>query len=89
MKFLAIVLLIMSAVVFAACDDRGPAEREAARQANRLETSAGLLNSMFYFRDDRAQPAICYAYLWKGQSHGGPALATVPCEAVEHLLINR
>ncbi len=37
-----------------------------------------------YFEDRRT--GICFAYLWEGGDKGGPALAVVPREQVEHLL---
>lgn len=43
--------------------------------------------SVLYFKDTRPTPPICFAYVWGGGSHGGPGLATVPCAAVEHLLV--
>jgi len=41
-----------------------------------------------YFRDERVDPPICFAYLWAGGANGGPALSTVDCCRVEGLLVN-
>ena len=43
-------------------------------------------SDIFYVRDNRAKPALCYAYMWGGSYHGGPGLAEVSCENVRHLL---
>jgi len=32
------------------------------------------------------QSGLCFAYVWQGGLHGGPAIAAVPCEKVEPLL---
>lgn len=32
------------------------------------------------------QSGLCFAYVWQGGMHGGPALTNVPCEKVENLL---
>jgi hypothetical protein len=89
---MAIVLALLSLTLFASCASPTPAEQEAARQAYRLEAAVRILDSTIYFRDVRAQPPVCYAYLPPSGRIGlpkGPALAAVPCEAVERLLINR
>ena len=39
---------------------------------------------IMYFEDKRT--GLCFAYLWEGGDEGGPALALVPREQVEHLL---
>jgi len=32
------------------------------------------------------QSGLCFAYVWQGSIYGGPAIANVPCDKVEHLL---
>lgn len=41
--------------------------------------------ALLYFKDDRT--GLCFAYYWGGMANGGPALAVVPEEKVEHLLV--
>ena len=39
-----------------------------------------------YVRDPRTN--ICFAYLWGGDFHGGPAMTMVPCETVRYRVID-
>lgn len=47
-----------------------------------------LVKSLTYLRDPRT--GLCFAYFFetRGDHQGGPALAHVPCERVEHLINN-
>jgi hypothetical protein len=47
-----------------------------------------LAKSLTYLRDPRT--GLCFAYFFetRGDHQGGPALANVPCERVEHLINN-
>jgi len=47
-----------------------------------------LVKSLTYLRDPRS--GLCFAYLFetRGTYQGGPALANVPCDRVEHLINN-
>jgi len=73
----------------AACDVRSPEQQLREKQSNQAQQSQSLIDMMMYFKDTRPDPPVCYAYFWQGVGHGGPALATVPCQAVEHLLVNK
>jgi hypothetical protein len=50
------------------------------------DPAAKVLKQIRYLEDARTSPAICYAYMWGGLGNGGPALTSVPCDAVESLL---
>lgn len=39
-----------------------------------------------YHQDPRT--GLCYAYLWEGDGHGGPALSWVPCDSIPPELLN-
>ena len=39
-----------------------------------------------YFRDSRAEPPICYAFIEIHTGYSRMGIATVPCKSVEHLL---
>ena len=47
-----------------------------------------LAKSLTYIRDPRT--GLCFAYIFetRGDHQGGPALANVPCDRVEHLINN-
>jgi hypothetical protein len=86
-----LVLLVLAVVltVLAGCEgfSRTTVERDQALVQD-------LTSDLSYFMDGRPNPPICYAYMWRDEGlgdayAGGPALATVPCEAVRHLLVNR
>lgn len=54
-------------------------------RAERLRIEANVAGRLKYVRDPRT--GICFAYMWEGcHNQGGPALATVPCDKVEHLM---
>jgi len=92
MRYFVIAMFVLSPILFMACSQQSPADEAASRQARLQDAATRLLNSTVYFRDDRAQPPVCYAYLPASGRigvPGGPALAAVPCEAVERLLIGR
>jgi len=57
-----------------------------ARTPEQDRVAADVLAKIRYVADERALPAICYAYMWGGSMNGGPALTSVPCDAVEQLL---
>jgi len=97
--YLALVFAL--GLIFSGCgsnEDRSITEaRKKAAEISRIEAiqaaiSGGYINDLYfplditYVRDDRAKPALCYAYIWGGSSHGGPGLAEVSCENVRHLL---
>jgi prepilin-type N-terminal cleavage/methylation domain-containing protein len=54
-----------------------------ARPVNR-QTQDLVIPKIRYIRDDRT--GLCFAYIWEGGTHGGPALTEVPCEKVNSLL---
>lgn len=48
------------------------------------EDADAATNGMVFIKHQRS--SLCFAYIWQGGNQGGPAIATVPCEKVEHLL---
>lgn len=90
--FVAVVLF------FVGCTQEFDAVRIQEYERNRLASSASteaaghrqiLANEVVldirYIKDSRT--SLCFAYRWGGDLHGGPSLATVPCEAIPaHLL---
>lgn len=52
-------------------------ERQAKSKQNDVNE---VMEHLQYMKDTRT--GICFAYYWGGAGNGGPALATVPCEAV-------
>lgn len=82
--------LLMVVAFFASCQDEhvrnrleGPTNEEVLDPAqNRAEV---IVREIRYIKD--ASTNLCFAYYWGGSFHGGPSLATVPCEAIPpHLL---
>jgi hypothetical protein len=45
------------------------------------------VQNMFYFRDPRTN--LCFAYMRSEDDHGGPGMASVPCETVAPFLLNQ
>jgi hypothetical protein len=91
------VLLFVATIGFApACKKREEnkpltPEEERAQHETNLERFNVLASQLTYFREDRS--GLCFAYIFQsfglGQyAVGGPALASVDCAKVEHLLIN-
>lgn len=79
-----IALVVVLAVI--GIGNIGGNERRATGHKEFLQKMAkGVKRDLVYFEDERT--GLCYAYIWGGDSHGGPALTLVPREKVEHLLI--
>lgn len=55
-------------------------------KANASRTANKVVGLITYIKDPRTD--LCFAYLWDGESNGGPALATVPCTTVPPDLLN-
>ena len=94
--FKTLLLVLAITVGAAACEPRPPPTQEQLAQWRMLSEMdrvardpRGLPYSISYFKDSRPTPPLCFAYTWLGGSYGGPVLATVPCEAVESLLVNK
>ena len=80
---LIVAILLAVTIIDVAC---GHNQREIDRQREqRQETVDNLIPALIYTVDPRT--GVCYAYFWGGEERGGPALATVPCESVEALLL--
>jgi hypothetical protein len=60
--------------------------REEDQRVQRLQSDANKVVGMIqYIKDLRT--GLCFAYFWGGVDNGGPALATVPCEAIPPKLL--
>ena len=91
------VLLFVATIGFApACKKREeykpltPGEERAQLEARREHFNA-ISSEITYFREARSN--LCFAYIFRtlgygGDMLGGPAMASVDCTKVEHLLIN-
>jgi len=44
------------------------------------------IQRLVYFRDHRTN--LCFAYMGNNDYHGGPGMASVPCETVDQYLLN-
>ena len=84
-RITALVLVCLLGVT--ACDF------PTAQERNEIATTGELakLPRIRYFRDPRT--SLCFAYFFQRQGGGttavgGPALASVPCVPVQHLLLN-
>ena len=72
-------------VVGCAKSEEVRAQKENKR-VQRLQANANeVVGSIQYIKDTRT--GLCFAYYWGGMGNGGPALATVPCEAISPKLL--
>lgn len=56
------------------------------RKKELQDTANDVVGSIQYIKDPRT--GLCFAYFWGGNGlYGGPALATVPCEAIPTQLL--
>lgn len=89
-----ILALIMVAVValfaITACGNskayRKQQELQEKEQAQYLQGQANrIVQGIQYIKDERT--SVCFAYYFAHYTDGGPALATVPCEAIPPRLL--
>lgn len=67
------IYLILISLLILSCDEKLGTNQASARP-----------NDIVYFIDRRTD--LCFAYMWGGDYHGGPALSNVPCEKVQKFL---
>lgn len=91
-RILAVVMNFIILILFTtACSDLGITESEESRARRERQekeqrqkdlqlTVNSVAGDILYIKDPRTD--ICFAYCWHGFNNGGPALATVPCEAI-------
>jgi len=88
--FLPFFLCLAVAIAIIGCGEKSsPAEREALVKQSMEQTQESVATRIKYIHDPRT--GLCFAYFWEEygagtSSVGGPALATVPCNAVQKLL---
>jgi hypothetical protein len=84
LSFALMVVLGTSALLLSSCDTP---ESRAATERSSLEARAREASrELVYFRDERT--GLCFAFWWEVNGHqGGPAIATVPCDAVSGRLV--
>lgn len=80
-KMLAVVCVAIF-TFFVGCEE---SQEEHIRWENikktyRLNQASDMIHEIVYIKDSRT--GLCFAYGWGGSANGGPALATVPCDAV-------
>jgi hypothetical protein len=80
--FLYFVCIGILAFVFAGCEDSKDrfVREETKKEHARHIVANDIIGKIQYIKDPRT--GLCFAYFWKGAVDGGPALATVPCEAI-------
>lgn len=86
-QILVMMFVAVLAFLTTGCEKQGAAKaREEAQRMQRLQENANeVVVNIQYIKDPRT--GLCFAYYWGGAANGGPALATVPCEAIPpHLL---
>ncbi|MDP3769705.1 MAG: hypothetical protein U1A23_04915 [Candidatus Sungbacteria bacterium] len=83
----ACIVLLMGLAIACARSETFHAQEEI-RRVEQLQVKANkMVRSIQYVKDARTDWPLCFAYYWGGGYDGGPALATVPCEAIpSHLL---
>ena len=74
----AIAFALLSLFMLHGCGEPNNRVKIRTRQANLA------IPEIVYIKDGRT--GICFAFYWGGGGEGGPALATVPCSAVQSFL---
>jgi len=69
--------VIVTALLTVGCEDMVRATREGRRDY----MADNVLNEMRFIRHEPS--GLCFAIWWGGDSRGGPAMTTVPCESAE------
>ncbi len=84
--FLPSFLCLVVFIAIISCGGKSsPAEREALARQSMEQTQERVAEKIQYIRDPRT--GLCFAYFEKAISGGwAPALAAVPCNAVQKLL---
>jgi len=79
---LAVMCIVALALFAIGCEEPEEARaREEVERAQWLQSNANkVIGDIQYIKDPRT--GLCFAYYWGDTNFGGPALATVPCEAV-------
>ena len=84
-----IMVVVVLALFAAGCEK---AETVSAQEKNqrvqRLQADANeVVGSIQYIKDARTGLCFAYYWYWGGAGNSGPALATVPCEAIPPQLL--
>ncbi|OGN20201.1 MAG: hypothetical protein A2910_00095 [Candidatus Yanofskybacteria bacterium RIFCSPLOWO2_01_FULL_39_28] len=95
MKILLKILLrfffIFAMFLFIGCEESQAAKEIRLRQTaervtqQKVRVAEEIVSNINYFMDPRTK--LCFAYYRENYSKGGPALATVPCEAIQPNLL--
>ena len=78
-----IILAIVSLFIIS-CEVNDEQKIEIKRKQNLSEIKR-VKENIIYFKDEKT--GICFAYVWIGSEHGGPALTVVPEEKVKDFLV--
>lgn len=96
---MSVLALLVSLVFFGCSNNDPPAVKEAKEKLEKEYIVQKILDRIIYLKDARSMQ--CFAYFWdtglgywgrqraETIGQGGPAFATVPCEKVEYLLVNK
>lgn len=85
MRSLTMALLFAWTMAGAGCDPNEDKNRDRGWIGHSTGRMFG--GELRYFQDKRINPPICFAVYNPGHESG--LLATVPCEQVRHLLVNK
>lgn len=82
-KIIAVTVVAVIAMLATGCKKFQEYQKAQAKAELALllqQTASDVASAIVYIKDERT--GLCFAYYWGGGVHGGPALATVPCEAI-------
>ena len=87
MRQILAVCVVVLALFAAGCEKSQEVRaQEENQRVQRLQANANeVVGSIQYIKDTRT--GLYFAYYWGGAGNGGPALATVPCEAIPPQLL--
>ena len=86
-QIFGVVCIVLLTFLISGCENPETVQvQKEAKRVQRLQSNANeVVDNIQYIKDLRT--GLCFAYYWGGMANGGPALATVSCEAVPaHLL---
>ncbi len=81
-KIVALCIFIVVGLFAVGCrDPKVVSAQEQDQERQHLQYNVNnIVGNIHYIKDPRT--GLCFAYYWGGAANGGPALTTVPCEAI-------
>ena len=80
LRVVSIIVLVLFINGCGWVDEQEKAAREWIQVEQLQPVANEVVSEIQYIKDRRT--GLCFAYHWRGSMYGGPALATVPCEAI-------